>query len=137
MLFRSDVIIKAAAVADYRPKEIYQQKFKKSDSPWIVEMERTQDIALEVGQRKRDDQILIGFAAETEDLITKAKDKLIRKNMDIIIANNILAEGAGFDIDTNIVTMITKDQTIIELPIMSKKELAKNILNELRNRLKE
>jgi len=127
----ADIIIKAAAVADYRPKEIFEQKFKKSEGTWTIELERTKDIAYEIGKTKRADQLLIGFAAETENLVESAMGKIKRKNLDMIVANNILTKGAGFDIDTNIVTIITKAGSQTELPLMSKKELAKNILSEI------
>lgn len=127
----ADIIIKAAAVADYRPKEIFEQKFKKSDANWIIELERTKDIAYEIGKVKREDQLLIGFAAETENLVESAIGKIKKKNLDMIVANNVATEGAGFDVDTNIVTLITKEGKMTELPLMSKKELAKNILAEI------
>ncbi|TCS84363.1 bifunctional phosphopantothenoylcysteine decarboxylase/phosphopantothenate--cysteine ligase CoaBC [Tepidibacillus fermentans] len=134
-LDNADVIIKAAAVADYRPKVVYDQKFKKGEGDWIIEMERTKDVALEVGKRKKDHQLLIGFAAESEDVIERAKGKLKKKNMDMIIANHILLEGAGFEGDTNIVTLITKEGEQIDYPMMSKKELAHQILNQIILRL--
>lgn len=133
----ADIIIKAAAVADYRPKEIFEQKFKKSDANWIIELERTKDIAYEIGKVKREDQLLIGFAAETENLVESAIGKIKKKNLDMIVANNVATEGAGFDVDTNIVTLITKEGKMTELPLMSKKELAKNILAETNNILAE
>lgn len=133
----ADIIIKAAAVADYRPKEIFEQKFKKSDANWTIELGRTKDIAYEIGKVKREDQLLIGFAAETENLVESAIGKIKKKNLDMIVANNVATEGAGFDVDTNIVTLITKEGKMTELPLMSKKELAKNILAETNNILAE
>ncbi|MGD9677864.1 MAG: bifunctional phosphopantothenoylcysteine decarboxylase/phosphopantothenate--cysteine ligase CoaBC [Vulcanibacillus sp.] len=127
----TDIIIKTAAVADYRPKNIYPGKFKKKDEAWFIEMERTKDIALEIGNRKSEGQLLIGFCAESEDLIKNAKAKLKAKNMDMIVANNILTEGAGFEGDTNIVTLISKLGKEVTYPIMSKKELAYRILTEI------
>lgn len=127
----ADIIIKAAAVADYRPKEIFEQKFKKSDANWTIELERTKDIAYEIGKVKREDQLLIGFAAETENLVESAMRKIKKKNLDMIVANNVATEGAGFDVDTNIVTLISKEGKMTELPLMSKRELAKNILAEI------
>lgn len=130
-----DIIIKAAAVADYRPKNVYQQKFKKSEGPWLIEMERTKDIAFEVGQRKDDHQFLLGFAAESEELIARAKAKIKKKNMDMIVSNHILTAGAGFEHDTNIVTLITKDGEEIEYPKLHKKVLAHRILTEIHSKL--
>ncbi|MFV9509936.1 bifunctional phosphopantothenoylcysteine decarboxylase/phosphopantothenate--cysteine ligase CoaBC [Tepidibacillus sp. LV47] len=134
-LEKADVIIKAAAVADYRPKIVYDQKFKKTEGEWLIEMERTKDIALEIGQRKKENQFFIGFAAESEDVIERAKKKLKKKNMDMIIANHILLEGAGFEGDTNIVTVLTKEGEQMDYPMMSKKELAHQILNQVKLRL--
>lgn len=134
-LNQADVIIKAAAVADYRPKEVYPHKFKKKEGSWVIEMERTKDIALEVGERKRNDQFFVGFAAESEDLLERAKGKLLKKNMDMIVANHILMEGAGFEQDTNVVTVITKKGEQINFPKLSKKELAHHILTEINKRI--
>lgn len=133
----ADIIIKAAAVADYRPKEVYQNKFKKKDGPWIIEMERTKDIAFEVGKSKRENQFLVGFAAETEGLDERAKDKLVKKNMDMIVANNVAVEGAGFELDTNIISIYTKSGKEFHYPETSKKQLAYNILAEIKNNLKD
>lgn len=130
-----DIIIKAAAVADYRPQQIADEKIKKGEGELLLTLERTKDIAAEIGQRKRADQILIGFSAETSNLIENAKRKLANKNMDMIIANNILQAGAGFGGDTNIITIITRAGEEINIPLMSKRELAKIILDEVRERL--
>jgi len=132
----ADIIIKTAAVADYRPKHVYTDKIKKNDDLWSIEMERTRDIAKEIGIRKDKEQFLIGFSAETNNLIENAKSKLIAKNMDMIVANNILQDGAGFACDSNIITIITKSGDEITYPKMSKKELAAKILNEVKSRLK-
>lgn len=134
-LDEADIIIKAAAVADYRPKEVFDQKFKKTEGPWIIEMERTKDIALEIGKIKKEGQFLVGFSAETDDLIERAKAKLAKKNMDLIVANHVLMEGAGFEKDTNIVTVISKKGEEIHFPKLSKKELAYHILTEVKTRL--
>jgi len=134
-LDQADIIIKAAAVADYRPKVVFDQKFKKQEGPWMIEMERTKDIAYEIGKRKRADQYLIGFSAETDKLVERAKKKLLKKNMDMIVANHVLTEGAGFEQDTNIVTLITKGDEELNYPLMSKKELAHQILTEVKSRL--
>ncbi len=130
-----DIIIKTAAVADYRPKQIYPDKFKKNDDLWFIEMERTKDIAMEVGKRKTKEQFFIGFSAETNNLIENAKKKLLSKNMDLIVANNVLEEGAGFAVDSNKVTLITKSGDEIPYPIMTKRELAHRILTETKSRL--
>ncbi len=134
-LDKADVIIKSAAVADYRPKVTYEQKFKKAEGTWMVEMERTKDIAFEIGGRKGKNQYLIGFAAESEDVIERAKGKLNKKNMDMIVANHILTEGAGFEGDTNIVTVITKDGNRVDYPLMSKKDLSHQILDQVKTQL--
>lgn len=125
----ADIIIKTAAVADYRPKISYDHKIKKQPGEQILELERTHDILLELGKQK-DKQILIGFAAETDNVAEYAKAKLMKKNVDMIVANNVKAEGAGFETDTNIVTLFKRDGTSIELPIMSKHEVAEKILEE-------
>ncbi|MFO1445847.1 bifunctional phosphopantothenoylcysteine decarboxylase/phosphopantothenate--cysteine ligase CoaBC [Bacillus sp. Bva_UNVM-123] len=125
----ADIIIKTAAVADYRPKISYDHKIKKQPGEQILELERTHDILLELGKQK-DKQILIGFAAETDNVAEYAKAKLMKKNVDMIVANNVKAEGAGFETDTNIVTLFKRDGTSIDLPIMSKHEVAEKILEE-------
>jgi len=134
-LDKADVIIKTAAVADYRPKIVYEQKFKKAEGTWTIEMERTKDIAFEIGKRKDHQQLLIGFAAESEDVIERAKEKLNKKNMDMIVANHILTAGAGFEGDTNIVTVLTKDDRRFDYPLMTKRELAHQILNQVKTLL--
>ena len=131
-----DVLIGTAAVADYRPKYIYEEKMKKKEGDQALELERTKDILFELGQRKKD-QLIVGFAAETNDVESHAKGKLARKNADMIVANNVKQEGAGFGADTNIVTIYKKDGTIIDLPLMSKSDVARNILTEVVQRLKK
>lgn len=125
----ADMVIMTAAVSDYRPKHVYDEKMKKQDDDKVIELERTKDILFELGQRK-EHQVLIGFAAETVDVERYAKGKLVKKNADMIVANNVKAEGAGFGTDTNIVTIYKRDGSYVELPIMSKKEVAKRILEE-------
>jgi len=125
----ADIVIKTAAVADYRPKNSYDHKVKKQPGEQILELERTNDILLELGKKKAQ-QILIGFAAETDHVAEYAQDKLMKKNADMIVANNVKAEGAGFGTDTNIVTLFKRDGSFIELPLMSKKEIAVRILIE-------
>ncbi len=131
-----DVVIKSAAVADYRPKLVYDQKVKKQPNDWKIEMERTNDILKELGEKKAQ-QLLVGFAAESEQLEHYANDKLKRKNLDMIVANNIVQSGAGFQGDTNIVTIIKKDGTSIALPLLTKNEVAQQLLNEIELMLKE
>ncbi|CAM4040286.1 bifunctional phosphopantothenoylcysteine decarboxylase/phosphopantothenate--cysteine ligase CoaBC [Lederbergia lenta] len=126
----ADIVIKSAAVADYRPKIISPEKMKKKSGNLVVEMERTKDILLEMGQRK-DQQFLVGFAAETNNIEQYAREKLKKKNADMIIANDVTAQGAGFAGDTNIVTMFHKDNSVKELPLLTKHETAKQILTEI------
>ncbi|MFT9599835.1 bifunctional phosphopantothenoylcysteine decarboxylase/phosphopantothenate--cysteine ligase CoaBC [Mesobacillus sp.] len=132
----ADVMIGTAAVADYRPKYIYEEKMKKKEGDQALELERTKDILFELGQRKKD-QVIVGFAAETNDVENHAKGKLARKNADMIVANNVKQEGAGFGADTNIVTIYKKDGTNIELPLMPKADVARNILTEVVQLLKK
>ncbi|QED47486.1 bifunctional phosphopantothenoylcysteine decarboxylase/phosphopantothenate--cysteine ligase CoaBC [Cytobacillus dafuensis] len=129
------VVIKTAAVADYRPKIIHEHKVKKQPGEQALELERTKDILYELGKEKKN-QILIGFAAETENVAEYAQTKLMKKNADMIVANNVKSEGAGFGTDTNIVTFYKRDGVSIELPLMSKKEVAVKILEEASNLLR-
>ncbi|QOY34413.1 bifunctional phosphopantothenoylcysteine decarboxylase/phosphopantothenate--cysteine ligase CoaBC [Anaerobacillus isosaccharinicus] len=131
-----DVVVKSAAVADYRPKRVSDQKIKKQPNDLAIEMERTTDILKTLGEQKKH-QLLIGFAAESEQLEFYAQDKLKRKNLDMIVGNNIALAGAGFQGDTNIVTIFKKDGTSLLLPLMSKKEVASNLLNEIELLVKE
>ena len=116
---QQDIVIKAAAVADYRPKTISDQKVKKADGELSIEMERTDDILKYLGEHKREDQFLCGFSMETEHMLENSRKKLEKKNLDMIVANNVKVEGAGFAGDTNIVTLITKDDET-QLPLLSK-----------------
>lgn len=125
----ADIIIKSAAVADYRVEQVADQKMKKQDQ-LELKMVKNPDILMELGKRKRKNQILVGFAAESERVVEYAQEKRKRKNLDMIVANNITAEGAGFNIDTNIVTLITEN-AIQELPQMSKTKVADEILKKL------
>ncbi len=125
----ADVIVKSAAVADYTPASVSDEKVKKSDGDLSIELTRTKDILKEVGSGSRDNQFICGFAMETQNLIENASKKLIAKNVDMIVANNLKTEGAGFGTDTNVVTFITREGNR-ELPIMSKEEVAKAILDE-------
>lgn len=124
----NDIIIQSAAVADYKPKTYSNKKIKKKDEDLSIELGRNKDIALEVG-KKKGDRVLIGFAAESNDLIENAKRKIDKKNLDFIIANDITAKGAGFANDTNIIKLIDKDANITEYPILSKKDVADIILD--------
>lgn len=132
----ADVVIKTAAVSDYRPKVTSAQKMKKQPGDELLELERTKDILFELGQKKKK-QILIGFAAETEQVDEYAQGKLKRKNADLIVANNVTAEGAGFGTDTNIVTFFKKDGSSEKLPLMAKKDVAVKILEEAAILLKD
>ena len=123
-----DIIIKAAAVADYRPKTVYENKVKKQDGQMSIELERTKDILAYLGAHKKKDQFLCGFSMETENMIGNSRAKLQKKNLDMIAANNVKVEGAGFQGDTNVMTLITQDQEIA-LPLLSKEEVANKILD--------
>ncbi len=124
----SDIVIKAAAVADYRPKRTAENKIKKTGDELSLELERTDDILAELGKRKKD-QVLVGFCMETENLIENAKDKLRRKNLDMICANSLNEPGAGFASDTNVITIITRDGSEERLPMDTKEKLAAVILD--------
>lgn len=133
---QADVIVKAAAVADYRPKIVYDQKMKKKQGDLSLQLERTNDILFELGQRKTT-QLLVGFAAETEHVEENAQKKLKKKNADMIVANNITQSGAGFGSDTNIVTIYKRDGTKESLPTMSKQQVAQKLLSEISLLLKD
>lgn len=124
------VLIKAAAVADYRPKNVADKKLKKKDDDLVIPLERTQDIALALGKVKGE-RVFVGFAAETNDVIEHARDKVLRKGFDFIVANNILQEGAGFKGDTNIVTLIDPDGSQQALEQMDKRAVADVILDKI------
>jgi phosphopantothenoylcysteine decarboxylase/phosphopantothenate--cysteine ligase len=126
----ADILIKAAAVADYRPKDISGEKIKKSELNSSVELERTDDIIAHLGKTKKDNQFICGFSMETENMIENSRTKLNKKNIDMIVANNLKTKGAGFGTDTNVVTLITKSSQK-ELEIMSKADVAHEILNEI------
>ncbi len=129
-----DIVIKAAAVADYRPAVVASEKVKKKDSDMSIALERTDDILKYLGEHKRPGQFLCGFSMETEHMLENSKAKLQKKNLDMIVANNVKQPGAGFGTDTNIVTLITND-TVTELPMMSKEEVAEELMNHILNRL--
>jgi len=126
----ADLVIKAAAVADYRPSIVSKQKMKKNDEKITLVLEKNPDILAELGAHK-DKQILVGFAAETEDLLTHATEKLIRKNLDMIVANDVTLPGAGFDADTNIVRVLYQDGRVEEVAQMSKESLAGLLLDRI------
>ena len=131
--YEADIIIKSAAVADYTPVAVSSEKIKKQDGDMRIELRRTKDILKELGQSRRENQFICGFAMETENLIENAFKKLESKNVDMIVANSLKTEGAGFGTDTNVVTLITKDGKT-ELPLMSKDEVAMKILDAAVNR---
>jgi len=124
------VVIKAAAVSDYRPKEISRMKLKKTSSNTSLELERTRDILGEIG-KKKGKRILVGFAAETEDLISNARKKLKEKNLDLIVVNDVMKPGAGFASETNQVKFLTPSGEVKDLPLMSKEEVSQFILDEV------
>lgn len=126
----TDIVIKAAAVADYRPITVYEQKMKKQEGDLAIKLERTIDILKTLGEQK-EQQILVGFAAETENVQAYAEKKLNSKNLDMIVANNVKAQGAGFGVDTNIITIYTRSGEKIEFPLLSKQEAAKEILKKV------
>ena len=122
-----DIIIKAAAVADYRPMHTADEKMKKTDDDMSILLERTEDILGFLGSHKREGQFLCGFSMETENMIENSRKKLEKKNLDLIVANNLKEQGAGFGTDTNIVTLLARNDTI-QLPIMGKDEVADQLL---------
>jgi phosphopantothenoylcysteine decarboxylase/phosphopantothenate--cysteine ligase len=125
---KTDILIMAAAVADYRPKQYTDQKIKKKEGDLTLELDRTQDIIGTLAKKKRAEQYICGFSMETERLLEHSQAKLEKKKLDMIVANNLKTAGAGFGTDTNVVTVLTKDGAT-ELPLMSKEEVAHAILN--------
>lgn len=125
-----DIIIKAAAVADYRPASVSDEKIKKKDDDMSIALERTDDILKYLGEHKPDGQFLCGFSMETENMIGNSRVKLIRKNLDMVAANNVKMAGAGFQGDTNVLTLITQDEEV-SLPLMSKEDAAGKILDNI------
>lgn len=126
----ADIVVKAAAVADYRPSSVADEKIKKKDGDMSIQLERTDDIIGTLGANKRDGLYLCGFSMETENMLENSEAKLKKKNLDMIVANNVKVDGAGFGTDTNVVTLIT-NEGIEELPIMSKKEVAEEIFSHI------
>lgn len=125
-----DIIIKAAAVADYRPSCVSSEKVKKAEGEMSISLSRTEDTLKALGERKREGQFLCGFSMETERMLEHSREKLAKKNLDMIVANNLRVEGAGFGTDTNVVTIITGDGEV-SLPKMSKEEVAHRILDAI------
>lgn len=125
-----DIIIKAAAVADYRPKSVGTEKTKKTEGDMAIELERTDDILKWLGAHRREGQFLCGFSMETQNMLENSRVKLDKKNIDMIVANNLKVEGAGFGTDTNVVTIITRERNL-ELEKMTKEEVADRLLDEI------
>ena len=131
-----DILIKAAAVADYRPMMVAEDKMKKSDDALSIPLERTQDILGWLGQQRRPGQFLCGFSMETQNMVENSRKKLEKKQVDMIAANNLKVEGAGFGVDTNLLTLITKDG-LDELPLVTKEEAADLLLDRILKRMEE
>ena len=125
-----DIIIKAAAVADYRPAKVSDEKVKKSDRQMSIELERTDDILKYLGEHRHEGQFLCGFSMETQNVIGNSRAKLTKKNLDMVAANNVKVAGAGFQGDTNVLTLITQDEEV-SLPLMSKEDAALKILDKI------
>lgn len=130
----ADIIVKAAAVADYRPKHTADEKIKKKDDDMCIELERTEDILGFLGEHKRKGQFLCGFSMETENMEENSRRKLQKKNLDLIVANNLKQAGAGFGTDTNVVTLLSKEDCV-QLPMMSKEEVADRLLSYIMDRV--
>ena len=127
----ADFLIRPETPADYRAQEIAPHKIKKSDGePLTLSLVENPDVARALGERKRSGQLFVGFAAETNDVLAHARQKLERKRLDLIVANDVTRPGAGFDVDTNIVTLISRED-MRELPILSKREVADRILDRV------
>ena len=131
-----DIIIKAAAVADYTPVSAASEKIKKADKAGAIELKRTVDILKYLGEHKKENQFLCGFSMETENMLANSRKKLESKNLDMVIANNLKVEGAGFGVDTNVITIITKEEDI-ERPLMSKEEAAIAILDSIVGQMRD
>lgn len=126
----ADIIVKSAAVADYTPVSKAENKIKKSDENLEIQLKRTKDILGEIGLKKKENQFICGFSMETENMVENSLKKLKKKNLDMIVANNLKVKGAGFETDTNVITMITEN-SIEELPIISKDKCAEKIFNKI------
>ncbi len=127
----ADAVVMSAAVADYHVRDVAEQKIKKSDDSWQIVLERNPDILMELGANKKPDQVLVGFAAETCNLMEYARRKLVQKNLDYIVANDVTREGAGFQGETNVAVMISRGGEVEECPLMKKSELACRILDRI------
>ncbi|MCR5176352.1 MAG: bifunctional phosphopantothenoylcysteine decarboxylase/phosphopantothenate--cysteine ligase CoaBC [Anaerovibrio sp.] len=127
----ADIVIKAAAVADYRVRNISDQKIKKNDDELILTLDKNPDILKELGELKQPGQILVGFAAETQNLIEYARQKLEKKNLDMIVANDVSRKDSGFNSDTNAVKLLFRNGQVEEMPLMSKKEVANQLLDRV------
>ena len=123
-----DLLFKTAAVTDYTPANYCDEKIKKSDDEFVIKLKKTQDIIKYLGAQKMPNQVICGFSMETENMLENSRKKLVNKNLDMIVANNLKTEGAGFACDTNVVTIITKDE-MKELPLMSKASVSKDIVD--------
>ena len=134
--FEQDIIIKATAVADYRPAVVYDEKVKKKDNQMSIELERTDDILRYLGENKTPGQFLCGFSMETQNMIGNSRAKLQKKNLDMVAANNLKVAGAGFQGDTNVLTLITQDEDV-SLQLMSKEDAAHIILDKILSIMKE
>ena len=130
----ADIVVMAAAVADYTPATVADQKIKKSDGDMSIPLKRTKDILLSLGQNKKKGQFICGFSMETENLLENSSAKLAKKNADMICANSLTQEGAGYQVDTNILSLITKDG-IEQLPLLSKLEASHRIFDVILNRM--
>lgn len=128
--FDTNILIKAAAVADFTPKVVAKNKIKKQDENLVIDLKRTKDIAFEMGQLKKSNQVMVGFAAETESVLEHAVQKLKKKNLDFIVSNDLTKSGAGFGTDTNIVNFLFPDGEIEKYDLMQKKEVADRILEK-------
>lgn len=133
---KQDIIIKAAAVADYRPVQVSEEKIKKTDGDMAIALERTDDILGYLGAHKKTGQFLCGFSMETQNMLENSRGKLEQKNLDMIVANNLKTAGAGFGTDTNVVTILTKDSQL-ELEKMSKEQVADRLLDEIAVRMNQ
>ena len=126
----ADIVIKAAAVGDYRAASVADEKIKKSDEMFIVSLEKNPDILKHLGEHKKPGQFLCGFSMETQSMVENSMQKLKKKHLDMIVANNVKVEGAGFAGDTNVVTFLTQEGTE-ELPMLSKAQVAKELLDRI------
>ena len=125
-----DIIVKAAAVADYTPVSVSDEKIKKKEGDMSLPMKRTTDILAYLGEHRKPGQFICGFSMETENLVENSREKLVKKHADLIVANNLRDEGAGFGTDTNVVTLVM-EEGIVELPCMSKEQVAEAILDAI------